>query len=171
MKILVAGIGNIFLGDDAFGVEMVRRLSATPLPLEVTLTDFGIRSLDLAYAIADDYDVTILLDAISQGQPPGTVSLIEPDINGSNLSDGGPADAHSMNPVRALQMASSLGGQARRLYLIACEPAVLESEEGQLGVSDQVEAAIPHAIEMLRTLLDELLHENCTTEHASVEGG
>ena len=170
MKILVAGIGNIFLGDDAFGVEMVQRLSAKPLPPQVTLADFGIRSFDLAYAMADDYDVTILLDAISQGQPPGTVSLIEPDISGSNTSDVGPVDAHSMNPVRALQMASSLGGQPRRLYLIACEPAVLETEEGQLGLSDQIEAAIPTAIEMLRTLLDELLHENCTAEHASVEG-
>ncbi len=168
MKILVAGIGNIFLGDDAFGVEMVQRLSATPLPPEVTLADFGIRSFDLAYAMAEDYDVTILLDAISQGQPPGTVSLIEPDIIGSHMGD--PIDAHNMNPMRALQMASSLGGQPRRLYLIACEPAVLETEEGQLGLSDQIEAAIPTAIEMLRTLLDELLNKNCTAEHASVEG-
>jgi hydrogenase maturation protease len=171
MKILVAGIGNIFLGDDAFGVEVVQRLSAMPLPPEVTVADFGIRSYDLAYAMMDGYDVTILLDATPQGQPPGTVSLIEPDAVGLGASEGETIDAHSMNPVHVLRMVSSLGGHPGRLYLIGCEPGILEADAGRLGLSAPVEAAVPHAIEMLRTLLHELLNDNQTADHALVEGG
>src|SRR5258705_11060191 len=127
MKILVAGIGNIFLVDDAFGVEVVQRFSAMPLPPGVTLADFGIRSYDLAYAMMDGYDVTILLDATPQGQPPGTVSLIEPDVIGLGASARETIDAHSMNPVRVLRMVWSLGGHPGRLYLIGCEPGILEA--------------------------------------------
>jgi hydrogenase maturation protease len=170
MKILVAGVGNIFLGDDAFGVEMVQRLRAVALPPEVTLADFGIRSFDLAYAMADGYDVIILLDATSRGNSPGTVSLIEPEVEG--FGDAGqPVDAHSTNPERALQIASSLGGQLGHLYVIGCEPGVLETEDGQLGLSEQVEAAIPNAIQMLLTLLHELLNANQNAEFASAERG
>jgi hydrogenase maturation protease len=170
MKILVAGVGNIFLGDDAFGVEMVQRLRAVALPPEVTLADFGIRSFDLAYAMADGYDVIILLDATSRGDSPGTVSLIEPEVEGFG-DVGPPLDAHSTNPQRALQIASSLGSQLGRLYLIGCEPAILETEDGRIGLSEQVEAAIPNAIQMLLTLLQELLSTNRSTEFASVERG
>ena len=170
MKILVAGVGNIFLGDDAFGVEMVQRLRATPLPPEVILADFGIRSFDLAYAMADGYDVIILLDAISRGESPGTISLVQPEAQ--EFGDTGqPLDAHSSNPQRALQMASSLGGQLGSLYLIGCEPAVLETDDGRIGLSEQVEAAIPNAIQMLLTLLQELLSANLNTAFASVERG
>jgi hydrogenase maturation protease len=170
MKILVAGVGNIFLGDDAFGVEMVQRLRAVALPPEVTLADFGIRSFDLAYAMADGYDVIILLDATSRGDSPGTVSLVEPEVEGFG-GIGQPLDAHSTNPERALQIASSLGGQLGHLYVIGCEPGVLETEDGQLGLSEQVEAAIPNAIQMLLTLLHELLNANQNAEFASVERG
>jgi hydrogenase maturation protease len=170
MKILVAGVGNIFLGDDAFGVEMVQRLRAVALPPEVTLADFGIRSFDLAYAMADGYDVIILLDATSRGDSPGTVSLVEPEVEGFG-GIGQPLDAHSTNPERALQIASSLGGQLGHLYVIGCEPGVLETEDGQLGLSEQVEAAIPNAIQMLLTLLHELLNANQNAEFASAERG
>jgi hydrogenase maturation protease len=170
MKILVAGVGNIFLGDDAFGVEMVQRLRAVALPPEVTLADFGIRSFDLAYAMADGYDVIILLDATSRGDSPGTVSLVEPEVEGFG-GIGQPLDAHSINPERALQIASSLGGQLGHLYVIGCEPGVLETEDGQLGLSEQVEAAIPNAIQMLLTLLHELLNANQNAEFASAERG
>jgi hydrogenase maturation protease len=170
MKILVAGVANIFLGDDAFGVEMIQRLRATALPPEVTLADFGIRSFDLAYAMADGYDVIILLDAISRGQAPGTVSLVQPEVDGFG-NVGQPLDAHSTNPVHALQLASSLGGQLGRLYLIGCEPAELETEDGRLGLSEQVEAAVPNAIQMLLTLLHELLGAKQIPELASIERG
>ena len=170
MKILVAGVGNIFLGDDAFGVEMIQRLRATPLPPEVTLADFGIRSFDLAYAIADGYDVVILVDAISRGESPGTVSLVEPEVQGFGNA-GQPLDAHSANPQRALELASSLGGDLGSFYLIGCEPAVLETEDGQIGLSEQVEAAIPNAIQMLLTLLQDLLRTKQNAKLASAERG
>ena len=80
-KILVAGIGNIFLGDDAFGSEVARRLMNETLPEEVRVADFGIRSYDLAYAMMEEYDVTIFVDITSQSQSPGTLYLIEPDLN------------------------------------------------------------------------------------------
>ena len=125
-KILVAGIGNIFLGDDAFGSEVARRLMSERLPPEVQVIDFGIRTYDLAYTIMDGYDVTILIDITAQGHAPGTVYLIEPDLNeaGSPGSGGASpypvdanlADAHSMNPARALQMLRRFGSSPGKLW-------------------------------------------------------
>ena len=80
MKILVAGVGNIFLGDDAFGVEVARALSGRPLPEGVTVKDFGIRGFDLAYTMLDAWDTVILVDALSRGEAPGTLYLLEPDL-------------------------------------------------------------------------------------------
>src|SRR5271154_4166138 len=98
-KILVAGIGNIFLGDDAFGSEVARRLMDETLPREVRVIDFGIRTYDLAYALMDGYDVTILVDTTAQGQTPGTVYLIEPDLTQLDQLDANSVDAHSVNPA------------------------------------------------------------------------
>ena len=156
-SILVAGIGNIFFGDDAFGSEVARELMRRPLPDGVTVSDFGIRSYDLTYALMDGCDA-ILIDAVPRGEPPGTLFLIEPDLAGLDRDDGEIPDAHSMNPVRVLQMVRSLGGRTGRLYLVGCEPSVLESDEGQMGLSESVQAAVPRAIEMIESLLDDLLH-------------
>jgi hydrogenase maturation protease len=159
-KILVAGIGNIFLGDDAFGSEVARRLMSERLPPEVRVIDFGIRSYDLAYAIMDGYDVTILIDITAQGRAPGTVYLIEPDLNQLDQLDANLADAHSMNPARVLQMLRRFGSSPGKLYLIGCEPAILEVEDGQIGMSEAVEKSVPQAIEWIKTLLDDLLKES-----------
>jgi hydrogenase maturation protease len=170
-KILVAGIGNIFLGDDAFGSEVARRLMDEKLPPEVRVIDFGIRTYDLAYAIMDGYDVTILVDITAQGQAPGTVYLIEPDLNEAGSPGSGGAspsypadanlvDAHSMNPARLLQMLRRFGSSPGKLYLIGCEPAILEAEDGQIGMSAPVESAVPQAIEWIKTLVSDLLPEN-----------
>ena len=159
-KILVAGIGNIFLGDDAFGSEVARRLMNERLPPEVRVIDFGIRTYDLAYAIMDGYDVTILVDITAQGQAPGTVYLIEPDLNQLDQLDANLADAHSMNPARVLQMLRRFGSSPGKLYLIGCEPAILEVEDGQIGMSETVEKSVPQAIEWVKTLVDDLLKEN-----------
>ena len=97
--ILVAGIGNIFFGDDAFGCEVARELMRRPLPERVKVVDYGIRSYDLAYAIMDDYDATILVDAVPRGEPPGTLYLIELDLEDLGLAGQAIPDAHSMNPV------------------------------------------------------------------------
>jgi hydrogenase maturation protease len=159
-KILVAGIGNIFLGDDAFGSEVARRLMRETLPAQVRVMDFGIRSYDLAYAMMDGYDVTILVDITSQGQSPGTVSLIAPDLNQFNQLDEGMADAHSLNPAKVLQMLRAFGSPPGKLYLIGCEPAILEIEDGQIGLSETVEASVPQAIELIKSLVNDLLSEN-----------
>ena len=157
-EILIAGIGNIFLGDDAFGSEVARELMRQPLRPGVRVVDFGIRSYDLAYAIMENDAPTILVDATPRGEPPGTVSLIEPDVSDLQKLESEAVDAHSMNPVRVLQLVRSLGGELGRLYLVGCEPGMLEADE--LGLSEPVQAAIPRAIEMIRALLDNLLPEN-----------
>ena len=151
MNILIAGIGNIFFGDDAFGCEVAAQLMRRPLPEGVRVIDFGIRSYDLAYAMMNGPDVTIFIDATPRDQPPGTIYLLEPDKNILDSDFGEVVNAHSMNPVRVLQLIHSLGGQPGRLYLVGCEPAVLETEEGAMGLSEKVQAAVAPAIEMIET--------------------
>ena len=163
-KLLVAGIGNIFLGDDAFGSEVARQLMHETLPPEARVFDFGIRSYDLVYALMDGYDATILIDITSQGQPPGTVYLIEPDLNQLDQIDEPMADAHSMNPLKVLQMLRTFGASPGKLYLIGCKPAILECEEGQIGLSESVSAAVPQAIQMIKSLVKNLLSDNAKVE-------
>jgi len=156
-RILVAGIGNIFLGDDAFGCEVASELAAREWPEGVRVTDFGIRSYDLAYAIMDGYDAVILVDAAPRGEPAGTVYLIEPDSGELDQLATGAPDAHSMNPLTALQLVRTLGGETPRLYVVGCEPAVLEAEE--IGLSDPVRAAVPGAVAMVESLVRELIEK------------
>jgi hydrogenase maturation protease len=158
-RILVAGIGNIFFGDDAFGCEVARQLLQRPVADGVTIKDFGIRSYDLAYAIMDGYDATILVDATSQGNAPGTIYLIEPDLKKLDELPDEAVNAHSMNPVRVLQLVRSLGGKPGWLRVVGCEPAVLETEEGAMGLSEKVQAAVAPAIEMIETLIHQILEE------------
>src|SRR5262249_9524198 len=144
---------------DAFGVEVVHELSRHDLPDQVQVVDFGIRSYDLAYALMDDlYSAIILVDATQRGQPPGTVYLIEPDLSGLPPQGGELVNAHSLNPVRVLQMVKSMGGEPKNLFLIACEPAVLESDD-VLGLSETVRTAVPEAIRMIEALIHKLLTE------------
>lgn len=163
-RILVAGIGNIFLADDAFGVETVRQLAQRALPEEVRVVDFGIRSYDLAYALADGYDVVILVDAAPRGEPPGTVYLIEPDLAQLGGSGDAPLDPHSLDPVRVLQLAKSLGGPLAQVYLVGCEPGDLDPENGRLGLSDAVQAAVPKAVAMIESLAGKLLQSETEIE-------
>lgn len=157
MRILVAGIGNIFMGDDAFGCRVADDLAHHQMPDEVRVADFGIRGYDLAYAIMDDYDAVILIDAMSHGEAPGTVSLIEPDSAELEELAAGEADAHSMNPMTALRLVHNLGGDVRRLYVVGCEPAVLDAED--IGLSDAVSAAVPGAVAMVEMLVHDLLEK------------
>ena len=122
--ILVAGIGNIFLGDDAFGVEVVRRLISRNLPAEARVVDFGIRGLDLAYALQDGYETTILIDAFPHGQPPGTVSIVEPDIKEIAAEPDSLVEPHSMHPLNVLRMAAAMNGSLNRVLLVGCEPGI-----------------------------------------------
>lgn len=157
-RILIAGIGNIFLGDDAFGCEVARCLLARPLPAEVRVVDFGIRGLDLAYALLDGYDLTIFVDASPRGDAPGTLYTIEPELD--ELSEqGAPVEAHDMNPLNVLRLVKSMGGEFRRILLVGCEPQPLEAEEGALGLSMPVQAAVPEAVALVETLVARLLAE------------
>jgi hydrogenase maturation protease len=155
--ILVAGIGNIFLGDDAFGVEVVRRLAARNLPAEARVVDFGIRGLDLAYALQDGYETTILIDAFPHGQTPGTVSIVEPDIKEINAPPDSLVEAHSMHPLNVLRMAAAMNGPLNRVLLVGCEPASLGGDEGYMGLSEPVEVAVEEAANTTEALLKRLL--------------
>ncbi len=159
-RILIAGIGNIFHGDDAFGVEVAQALMQRAWPEAVQVAELGIRSYDLAYALMDEYDAAILVDATQQGGAPGTLYLIEPDLGELEAPEGTVVNGHSMNPVRALQLVETLGGEPPPLYLVGCEPAVLKAEDGRIGLSETVQAIVPEAIEMIDTLVDDLLGEN-----------
>ncbi len=167
-RILIAGIGNIFFGDDAFGLEVVRELLRQPLPSGVRVKDFGIRGHDLAYELADGYDAAILVDAAPRGEAPGTVYLIEPEPGTFSQSARASLDGHSLEPVRVLQMAEALGGRPQRLYLVGCEPGKLASEDGRMGLSEAVQAAVPRAIEMIQSLVSELFKTKTKLEAGPV---
>lgn len=151
-RILVGGIGNIFLGDDAFGVEVVQQLSSRGLPQDVQLVDFGIRSYDLAYALMEEWDLVILVDAVPRGGQPGTVYTIEAELpeNGQSAA----SDAHSMNPVSVLQLVRALGGNPGRILIVGCEPSTIQSEEnGGFGLSPPVEKAVHQAVHVIEELI------------------
>jgi hydrogenase maturation protease len=155
-RILVAGIGNIFLGDDAFGVEVIHELLRSKLSEGIEVVDFGIRGYDLAYAIMDGYAATILVDTASRGNPPGTLYLMELDQEELRKLEEVAPDGHNLAPVHVLRLVQSLGGQILSLYLVGCEPAVLETEDGRIGLSEAVQAAVPQAVEMIQTLIRDL---------------
>jgi hydrogenase maturation protease len=159
-SILVAGIGNIFLGDDAFGVEVVQRFAARALPAGVRVIDFGIRGFDLTYALIDGADVTILVDACPRGGTAGDLYVIEPDLNSPGATDSPAAavDAHGMNPMSVIRTARAMGGSnaLKKILLLGCEPQTLGPEEGQMGLSDPVADAVERAIPLLESLVNRI---------------
>lgn len=158
--ILVAGIGNIFLGDDAFGVEVVRRMAGLQLPESVRVADFGIRGFDLAYALQDGYETTILVDACPHGEAPGTLYVIEPDLKVLDDPDAPQVvvEAHAMNPMNVLRMARAMNIEVKNVLLIGCEPETLGGEEGQMGLSAAVEAAVDHAVKLVESIVNKILN-------------
>ncbi len=165
-RILVAGIGNIFLGDDGFGVEVVQRLGHHQLPENVRVVDFGIRGFDLAYALLDDYGAAILVDAVQRGGAPGSLYVIEPELNGGNEVTGFAIETHNVNPGKVLSLVTALGGQPKRLYVIGCEPATFGSDgNGQMGLSEPVQAVLEEAVGLVQSLVERLLTEGVHTGH------
>lgn len=158
-RILVAGIGNIFLGDDGFGVEVVKRLSAHELPAAVKVVDFGIRGFDLAYALQDGYETTILIDAYPHGQQPGAVSLVDPDLSVLNEPQAAVVETHGMNPLNVLRMAAAMNGSLKKVLLIGCEPASLGGEEGHMGLSAPVDAGVDEAVKLILSVVEKILRE------------
>lgn len=150
MNVLVAGVGNVFLGDDGFGSEVARRLSARALPDGVCVVDFGIRAFDLGCAILDGPGALILVDAVRRGGPPGSLYVIEPDVG---RAAGGPLDAHALSAEAAIALAAALGGHAGAVRVLGCEPGSIEPE---LGLSAEVEAAVDGAVALALSLIAEL---------------
>ena len=146
-RTLVAGIGNIFNGDDGFGVEVAQRLARRPMPEGVRVEDYGIRGVHLAYELLEDYDLVVLVDAMATGDRPGTVSLLEPIVD---LEDAPPLDSHQMDPRAVLAMVEKMGGKVSRLLLVGCEPA--DVSEG-IGLSPVVAAAVDEAARMVEELV------------------
>ena len=158
-RILVAGIGNIFLGDDGFGVEVVKRLAARELPAEVRVADFGIRGFDLVYALQDGYETTILVDACPQGQLPGTIFVLEPDLSdGDTQQHSNVVDTHGMNPANVIRMARAMNAPLNRVLVVGCEPESLGGEEGHMGLSRPVESVLDEAVRMIENLLARILN-------------
>lgn len=158
-KILIAGIGNIFWGDDAFGVEVVRALATRKLPEGVVVKDFGIRGFDLACALVENYDTFVLVDVISRGAPPGTLFVIEPEFNQSAPA-AAEFEAHDLHPMKVLDLALTFGAQLDHLLLIGCEPAFFGTEdEGVMGLSEPVAAAVTEAVRLIESLIANTLNE------------
>jgi hydrogenase maturation protease len=153
VSVLVACIGNIFQGDDAFGCEVAKVLVQRPPSGDVRVVDFGIRGLDLTYALMDAPGLTILVDTVSRGGAPGTLYTIEPDLDDNGTGANNLMDAHAMDPVQVLRAAQAMGGQLRRVLLVGCEPADLGGEHGHMGLTPPVSAAIHTAAAMVESLI------------------
>jgi hydrogenase maturation protease len=156
-RILVAGIGNIFLADDGFGVEVVKRLAERELPENVEVRDFGIKGMDLAYALMEDYETVIFVDAVPRGEKPGTVYLIEPEIE----EEGDAAiDTHGMDPVKVIRFARALGAKPVRTLVVGCEPQVILTGENYddmlMELSEPVQAAVDEAVKLVESLVEEI---------------
>ena len=160
-RILIAGIGNIFFGDDAFGVEVFRRIVQQPLPDGVRAIDFGIRGFDLACAILEGYDAVILVDATVRGGPAGTLYVVEPDLEFLESDETEPElEGHALSPARVLRWVQAIGGRTPPLRLVGCEPASLGSEDQpQMGLSPVVADAVERAVPLIRSLINEFVTE------------
>jgi hydrogenase maturation protease len=158
-KILIAGIGNIFLADDGFGVEVANRLSKRVFPPGVRVADFGIRGFDLAYALMEGYETTILVDAYPGEGEPGTLFVLEPDLKGINSAESQQSsiEPHAMNPINVLRSAANMGGQLKQVLVLGCVPATLGPEEGQMGLSEPVAAAVEEAVKLTDSLVTRIL--------------
>lgn len=157
-RILVAGIGNIFLGDDGFGPEVVRHLMPQATGSPARIVDYGIRGMHLAYDLLDGYDVLILVDAIPDRGEPGTVHVIEADLENSSTTDG--PDAHSMDPNAVFARLTALGGTAPPTIVVGCEVVAVDDE---LGLSGPVAAAVPMAVRAVHRLIADVLARTMTT--------
>lgn len=161
-SILIAGIGNIFLGDDAFGSETARLLMTRKLPENVRVVDYGIRGLDLAYALLDGYDVTIFVDATPRGGEIGTLYTIEPDLSElDNLNaQEMQVEPHGMNPMKVLAMVKSMGGEFKQILLVGCEPEPLGADEEKMGLSEPVALAVKEAVNVIESLIEKISEES-----------
>ncbi len=150
-RMLIAGVGNIFLGDDGFGAEVARRLAAADLPDWMRVAGYGISGMHLAYDLAEGYETTVLVDASPRGGEPGTVYVLEVDTGGPPAAGESPLlDAHGMQPDVVFGMLDLLGADAGRVLVVGCEPASVD--EG-IGLSAPVAAAVDEAVRVVLDLV------------------
>ena len=155
-QILVAAVGNMWLGDDGFGGEVAKRLQGRTHAPGVQVVDFGTGGLDLAYEVMRGYDALVLVDVSRQGGAPGTLYVMEadPDSVDAAIDEAAPIDPHGMDPRTVLRFVKAVGGWPGRVVVVACEPASVE--EVGIGLSGPVEAVVDRAVELVAETIDEL---------------
>jgi hydrogenase maturation protease len=164
-RVLVAGVGNVFLGDDGFGVEVAARLAGRPMPARVRVADYGIRGVHLAYELLNGYDALILIDAVRRGEAPGTLSVIQPDLSAepAPAAEGSPVmDAHGMTPDAVFALLKTLGGDVGTVWLLGCEPAELGD---RMGLSEPVAAAVDAAVRLAGDLIEAAVNPTASGRH------
>ncbi|HEY6495048.1 MAG TPA: hydrogenase maturation protease [Trebonia sp.] len=154
-RTLVAGVGNIFQRDDAFGVEVIRLLEGRRWPPGVKVADFGIRGVHLVYELLDGCDLFVLVDAAQRGHAPGTVTVLEVEPEHVPSPDG-VIDAHGLAPDQVFAMLAAMGGRPGRSLVVACEPADVSPG---MGLSDEVRKALPAAVRAVEEILDQIKRE------------
>jgi hydrogenase maturation protease len=171
-RVLVAGVGNVFLSDDGFGVEVARRLAGRALPDGVEVADVGIRGMHLAYRLLDGYRALVLVDTVRHGHPPGTLYLLEHDLDGA--ADDAAFDAHGMDPTAVLSMLDQLAhgvGVERpveRVLVVGCEPASVD--EG-IGLTEPVATSVDRATQAVVDLIRDLLGTGGEDDQVAAGGG
>lgn len=160
------------MGDDAFGVELARLLAKRALGEEVRLVDFGIRGLDLVYALLEDWRAVILVDAVPRGGPPGTLYVIEPALVEIEAASAPSLalDAHQLDPLRVLRLAVGMGAKMPRIFVVGCQPSPLDGDDMQAGLSPAVEAALPRAAEVVESLVAQCLADDLVGLAVQPEG-
>jgi hydrogenase maturation protease len=166
-RILIAGVGNIFFGDDAFGVAVARRISQRTLPDGVRVIDFGIRGLDLTYALLDPWEAVIVVDAMPRGGTIGTIYVLEPEIDPAGMA-GTAVEPHAMNPLNVLRTARDLGGTIERVLVVGCEPSPCAPEgDMAMELSEPVAAAVEEAITLIESHVTRLLAQPAAAARVS----
>lgn len=161
-RVFVVGVGNIFLGDDGFGVEVASRMGRRPVPDGVRVEDFGIRGVHLAYALLEgNFDLVILVDTLDAGGEPGSICVFEPELDGEG--DVLP-DAHDLDPASVMGLLAGLGGSVGRMLVVGCQPASLDE---RMGLSPPVEAAVEDAVRVVGELVQEQLSTYVGKEHGT----
>jgi hydrogenase maturation protease len=153
-RTLVAGVGNIFQRDDAFGVEVIRLLAERSWPPGVEVADFGIRGVHLVYELLGGCDLFVLVDAAQRGHPPGTVTVLE--VEPAEMARTGVMDAHGLAPDQVFAMLAAMGSRPGRSLVVACEPADVSPG---MGLSDQVREALPAAVRVVEGILEQVQRE------------
>lgn len=166
-RVLIAGVGNVFFGDDAFGVVVARRLLERAWPAHVRVEDFGIRGVDFAYALLEGYDAAILVDTLRRGRVPGTLYVVEPEIAGDPDPSRVQLEPHAMDPARVLGFVRAMGGSPPCLRVVGCEPNTFgDGDDPAVGLSEAVEAAVDPAVAIVEGLVRELTGRTAEDQRA-----